>query len=158
MGKEHVTQIAVSIQRACISAKERQYCCTGNFGGILDTVPMKSSWGMCLLGYHLRILLLKGPVAWVMLCGGCSVTQSRPTLCDPNACSAGLLCPWDSPGTNPGVGGHFLLQCMKVKSESEVAHSCPTLRDPMDCSPPGSSIHGILQARVLEWGAIAFSE
>ena len=59
--------------------------------------------------------------------------------------------PWDSPGKNIGVGCHFLLQCMKVKSESEVAHSCPTLSDPMDCSPPGSSIHGIFQARVLEW-------
>ena len=46
---------------------------------------------------------------------------------------------------------------MKVKSESEVAQSCPTLSDPMDCSLPGSSVHGILQARVLEWGAIAFS-
>ena len=68
-----------------------------------------------------------------------------------------LLCPWDSPGKNTGVGCHFLLQCMKVKSESEVAQSCPTLRDPMDCSPPGSSVHGIFQARVLEWGAIAFS-
>ena len=66
--------------------------------------------------------------------------------------------PWDSPGKNTGVGCHFLLQCMKVKSASEVAQSCPTLSDPMDCSPPGSSIHGIFQARVLEWGAIAFSE
>ena len=65
--------------------------------------------------------------------------------------------PWDSPGQNTGVGCHFLLQCMKVKSESEVAQSCPTLRDPMDCSPPGSSVRGIFQARVLEWGAIAFS-
>ena len=65
--------------------------------------------------------------------------------------------PWDSPGKNTGVGCHFLLQCMKVKSESEVAQSCPTLTDPMDCSPPGSSVHGIFQARVLEWGAIAFS-
>ena len=61
--------------------------------------------------------------------------------------------PWDSPGKNTGVGCHFLLQCMKVKSESEVAQSCPTLRNPMDCSLPGSSIHGIFQARVLEWGA-----
>ena len=69
-----------------------------------------------------------------------------------------LLCPWDSPGKNTGVGCHFLLQCMKVKSESEVAQSCPTLSDPMDCSLPGSSVHGIFQARVLEWGAIAFSE
>ena len=58
---------------------------------------------------------------------------------------------------NTGVGCHFLLQCMKMKSESEVAQSCPTLSDPMDCSPPGSSVHGIFQARVLEWGAIAFS-
>ena len=65
--------------------------------------------------------------------------------------------PWDSPGKNTGVGCHFLLQCMKVKSESEVAQSCLTLSDSMDCSPPGSSVHGIFQARVLEWGAIAFS-
>ena len=68
-----------------------------------------------------------------------------------------LLCPWDSPGKNTGAGCHFLLQCMKVESESEVAQSCPTLGDPMDCSLPGSSVHGIFQARVLEWGAIAFS-
>ena len=65
--------------------------------------------------------------------------------------------PWDSPGKNTGVGCHFLLQCRKVKSESEVAQSCPTLNDPMDCSLPGSSVHGIFQARVLEWGATAFS-
>ena len=65
--------------------------------------------------------------------------------------------PWDSPGKHTGVGCHFLLQCMKVKSESEVAQSCLTLCDPMDCSLPGSSIHGIFQARVLEWVAIAFS-
>ena len=57
--------------------------------------------------------------------------------------------PWDSPGKNTGVGCHFLLQCMKVKSESDVAQSCPTLCDSMDCSPPGSSVHGIFQARVL---------
>ena len=66
--------------------------------------------------------------------------------------------PWDSSGKNTGVGFHFLLQCMKVKSESEVAQSRPTLSDPMDCSLPGSSTHGIFQARVLEWGAIAFSD
>ena len=66
-----------------------------------------------------------------------------------------LPCPWDSPGKHTGVGCHFLLQCVKVKSESEVAQSCPTLHDPMDCSPPGSSIHGIFQARALEWGAVA---
>ena len=62
--------------------------------------------------------------------------------------------PWDSPGKNTGVGCHFFLQCMKVKSESEVAQSCPTPSDPMDCNLPGSSIHGIFQARVLEWGAV----
>ena len=66
--------------------------------------------------------------------------------------------PWDSPGKNTGVGCHFLLQCMKVKSQSEVAQSSPTLSDPMDCSLPGSSLHGIFQARVLEWGAIALSD
>ena len=65
--------------------------------------------------------------------------------------------PWDSPGKNTGVGCHFLLQCVNVKSESEVTQSCPTLSDPMDCSLPGSSVRGIFQARVLEWGAIAFS-
>ncbi|KAM7246308.1 hypothetical protein CapIbe_002606, partial [Capra ibex] len=63
-----------------------------------------------------------------------------------------LPCPWNSPGKNTGVGCHFLLQCMKVKSESEVTESSPTLHDPMDCSLPGSSVQGIFQARVLEWG------
>ena len=71
-----------------------------------------------------------------------------------------LPCPWDSPGKNTGVGCPILLQCMKVKSESEseVTQSYPTLSDPMDCSLPGSSVHGIFQARVLEWVAVAFSE
>jgi len=80
--------------------------------------------------------------------------QLCPTLCDP----IDLPRPWDSPGKNTGVGCHFLLQCMKMKSESEVTQLCPTLSDPMDCSLPGSCVHGILQARVLEWGAIAFSD
>ena len=85
--------------------------------------------------------------------------QSCLTLCDPiRRQPTRLPCPWDSPGKNIGVGCHFLLQCMKVKSESEVAQSCLTLRDPMDCCLPGSSVHGIFQARVLESGAIAFSE
>ena len=83
--------------------------------------------------------------------------QSCPTLRPHSRQPARLPRPWDSPGKNTGVGCHFLLQCVKVKSESEVAQSCQTLSDPMDCSPPGSSIHGIFQARVLEWGAIAFS-
>ena len=68
-----------------------------------------------------------------------------------------LPCPWDSPGKHTGVGCHFLLQCIEVKSESEVSQSCLTLSDPTDCSPPGSSINGIFQARVLEWVTIAFS-
>ena len=71
--------------------------------------------------------------------------------------SAKLPHPWDFPSKNTGVGCHFLLQCMKVKSESEVTQSCPTLCDPMDCSLPGSSINGIVQAKVLEWVAISFS-
>ena len=65
--------------------------------------------------------------------------------------------PWDSPGRNTGVGCHFLLQCMKVKSEREVTQSCLTLSNPMDCSLPGSAVHRILQTRILEWVAISFS-
>ena len=83
---------------------------------------------------------------------------SHVRLCvTPEMAATRLPHPWDSPGKNTGVGCHFLLQCMKVKSESEDAQSCPTPSDPMDCSLPGSSAHGILQVRVLEWGAIAFS-
>ena len=82
--------------------------------------------------------------------------QSCPTLWD-HIDSSPPGSPWDSPGKNTGVGCHFLLQCMKEKSESEVTQSCPTLSDPMDWSLLGSSAHGIFQARVLEWGAIAFS-
>ena len=85
--------------------------------------------------------------------------QLCPTLCDPiDSSPPSSPHPWDSPGKNTGVDSHFLLQCMKVKSESEVAQSCLTLRDPMDCNLPGSAIPGIFQARVLEWVAIAFSE
>ena len=77
----------------------------------------------------------------------------RPHRRQPNR----LHCPWDSPGKNTGVGCHFLLQCRKVKSEREVTQLCLTLRDPMDCSPPGSSIHGIFQARIPEWIALPSS-
>ena len=84
--------------------------------------------------------------------------QSCPTLCDPiDGSPPGSTIP-GIPGKNTGVGCHFLLQCMKIKSESEVAQLCPTLSDPMDCSPPDSSIHGIFQAKVLEWVTIAFSD
>ena len=82
--------------------------------------------------------------------------QSCPTLCDPiDGSPPGSPAP-GIPGKNTGVGCRFLLQCMKVKSESEVSQSCPTFSDPMDCSLPGSSVHGIFQAGVLEWGAIAY--
>ena len=97
-------------------------------------------------------------LCFAMLCYAMLSHFSRVRLCvTPQTAATRLARPWDSPGKNTGVGCHFLLQCMKVKSESKVAQSCPTLSDPMDCSLPGSSIHGIFQARVLEWGAIAFS-
>ena len=94
--------------------------------------------------YRLLLLLLLSRFSHVRLCA------------TPKTAAWWLPRPWDSPGKNTGVGYHFLLQRMKVKSESEVAQSHPTLRDPMDCSLPGSSVHGIFQARVLEWVAIAF--
>ena len=84
--------------------------------------------------------------------------QSCPTLCYPIDGAHQAPRPWNFPSKNTGVGCHFLLQCMKVKSESEVTQSCLTLHDPMDCSLPGSFVHAIFQARVLEWVAIAFSE
>ena len=90
------------------------------------------------------------------MCVHAKSLQLCPTLCNPKGYSPpGSSVCGDSPRKNTGVGCHFLLQCMKVKSEREVAQSCPTLS--MDCSLPGSSIHGIFQARVLEWGATAFS-
>ena len=96
--------------------------------------------------------------SWYAAAADAKLLQSCPTLCNPHRRQPTRLPrPWDSPGRNTGVGCHFLLQCMKVKSESEVAQSCLTLRDPMDCSLPGPSVHGILQASVLEWGATAFS-
>ena len=85
------------------------------------------------------------------------VAQSCPTLRPHRWQPTKLLRPWDSPGKNTGVGRHFLLECIKVKSESEVIQSRLTLRNPMDSSLPGFSVHGISQARALEWGAIALS-
>ena len=98
-------------------------------------------------GYHLSIEAVAAAAAKSL--------QSCPTLCDPRDGSPPGFA-WDSPGKNTGVACHFL-QCMNVKSESEVSQLCQTLCNPRDCSPPGSSAHGIFQARVLEWGAIAFS-
>ena len=104
--------------------------------------PSTGKWINEMLYISLLLLLLLSRFSRVRLC----VTPQT-----------GAHCLWDSPGKNTGVGCHFLLQCMKVKSGSEVAQSCPILSDPMDCRLPGSSVHGIFQARVLEWGAIAFS-
>ena len=128
---------------------------------------------MMLWVSHLELDFLKCEVKWALR----SITRNKASGGDgiPVAAAAKSLksCltvpphrwqlsrlhrPWDSPGKNTCVGCHFLLQCTKVKSESDVAQSCPTLSDPMYCSLPGSSVHGIFQARVLEWGAIAFSE
>ena len=99
------------------------------------------------------------PIHWYCCCCCCKVASVvsnsvRPHRRQPTR----LRHPWDSAGKNTGVGCHFLLQCMKVKSESEVAQSCPTPSDPMDYSLPAFSIHGICQARVQEWVAIAFSD
>ena len=104
----------------------------------LLSIPLKPvSWSCQLL------LLLLSCFSHVQFC-------ATPETADHEAHPAPPPRPWDSPGKNTGVGCHFLLQCRKVKSESEVTQSCPTLCDPMDCSLPGSSIHGIFQARVLE--------
>ena len=112
--------------------------------------------------FKINIFLLKNQIqsmdSSLLLAAAAKSLQSCLTLCNPiDSSPPGSPRPRDSPGKNTGVGCHFLLQCMKAKSESEVAQWCPTLSDPMDCSLPGSSVHGIFQARVLEWGAIAFS-
>ena len=93
---------------------------------------------------------------FLLVIAAAKLLQSSPTLCDPIDGSPPGSPSLDYPGKNTGVGCHFLLQCMKMKGESEVAQSCLTLSDPMDYSLPGSSVHGVFQARVLEWGAITF--
>ena len=108
-----------------------------------QAVDPQITLNLCMM---LLLLLLLGRFSHVWLCA------------TPETAATRLPSPWDSPGKNTGVGCHFLLQCMKLKSESEVAQSCLTPSDPMDCSLPGSCVQGIFQARVLEWGAIAFSE
>ena len=100
-----------------------------------------------------RLLFERKVIAFLLLLSH----FSRVQLCVPHRRQPTRLPhPWDSPGKNTGVGCHFLIQCMKVKCETEVAQSFPTLSDPMDCRLPGFSVHGIFEARVLEWGAIAF--
>ena len=100
---------------------------------------------------------MASPTQWTCCCC-CQVASGMSNSVGPHRWQpTRLRRPWGSPGKNTGVGCHFLLQCMKVKSESEAAQLCPTRSNPMDCSLPGSSVHGIFQARVLEWGASAFS-
>ena len=116
-------------------------------------------WWFCSVFFILQLLCFIMLVSHLrLLTAAAKLLQSCPTVWPHRQQPTRLPRPWDSPGKNTGVGCHFLLQCVKVKSESEVAQSCPTLRNPMDYSLPGSSVHGIFQARVLEWGAIAFSE
>ena len=132
-------------------------------GRLLTTGPLGTSRCMHLVNCFLNTSHVSIRITKHVM-GGCAAAaaaakslQSCPTLRPQRWQPTRLPHPWDSPGNNTGVGCHFLLQCIKVKSESEVAQSCLTPSDPMDCSLPGSSIHGIFQARVLEWGAIAFS-
>ena len=126
------------------------------YKGYMNYYNYNKIWGIIENNRHIFIHLP------YQMCNTAAATAAKslqlcPTLCDPRRHHTRLPRPWDSPGKNTGVGCHFLLQCMKVKSEREVAQSCPTPSNPMDCSLPGSSVHGIFQARVLEWGAIAFS-
>ena len=109
---------------------------------------------MCYIYIYIYSAIKKNAVA----AAAAALLQSCLTLRPHRQQPTRLPHPWDSPGKNTGVGCHFLLQCMKVKSESEVAQSCLTLSDPMDFGLPCSSAHGIFQARVLEWGASAFSK
>ena len=123
--------------------------------------------GSFLLSHHLSHFLrtpipsLSLPYHCIACCCWCCCCQVASVVSDsvrPHRHQPTRFCrPWYFPGKSTGVGCHCLLQCVKVKSESEVTQLCLTLSDPMDCSPPGSSVRGIFQERVLEWGAIAFS-
>ena len=142
--------------------------CPWDFPGKYNGAPLTSPGDLPDPGIKLTFPALAGvffntespgePRAITSAAADAKSHQSCPTLCDPINGSPPGSCPWDSPSKNTGVGCHFLLQCMKVKSESEVIQLYPNLRDPIDCSLPGSSVHGISQARVLEWVVIAFSE
>ena len=143
----HWTPVLCSVTQSCPTLRNPMDCSLpgASAHGIFQARVLE--WGAIALS----LCLIAAAAAAAKL------LQSCLTLCDPRDSSPRGSPPWDSPGKNTGVGCHFLLPCMKVKSEREVAQSRLTLSDPMDCSLPGSSIHGIFQARVLEWGAIAFS-
>ena len=116
---------------------------------VAETRAYYTEWGKSERKTPLQYTAAAAATKSLQLCPTVQPHRQQPTR---------LPHPWDSPGKNTGVGCHFLLQCMKVKSENEVAQLCPTLSDPMDCSLTGSSVHGIFQASVLKWGAIAFSD
>ena len=136
----------VEVTQLCLTLSDPMDCSPSGSSvhGIFQARVLE--WGMPLPSLLMKLLLLQ---VTSVVSDSVQPNRQQPTK---------LLHLWDSPGKNTGVGCHFLLQCMKVKSESEGTQSCPTLSDPMDCSLPGSSIDGIFQARVLEWGAIAFSK
>ena len=128
---------------------EKLYFCFTDYAKAFDCVDQNKLWNILQemgMPDHLAAATAKSLQS-------CPTDSVRPHRQQPTRPSRS----WDSSGKNTGVGCHFLLQCMKVKSEGEVSRSGPTLSDPMDCSLPGFSVHGIFQARVLEWGAIAFS-
>ena len=139
------------------------YCSIKTFDAVLCAGTWGSEAWKPLFQLHSAVygdLLSSGPwvisSVWVHIWGVNSATATATAKLLQSCLILRLPRPWDSPGKNTGVGYHFLLQCMKVKSEREFAQSYPTLCDPMDCSLPGSSVHGIFQVRVLEWGTIAF--
>ena len=143
----------------------------GNNGYVWEWGRYFLSWGVVTLIYWLNyssscydlctfLCICYTPIKYLLIyvyAAAANSLRSCLILCDPIDSSPPGSCPWDSPGKNTGVGCHFPLQCMKVKSEREVTQSRLTLWDPMDCSLLGASVHGTSQARVLEWGAIAFS-
>ena len=119
----------------------------------VSCMTSNSTWLALFIPYNIKTASLLGLLLLLLLS-----RFSRVRLCaTPQTAAHQAPVPGILQAKNTGVGCHFLLQCGKVKSASEVAQSCPTLHDPVDCSPPGSSIHGIFQARALEWGAVAFS-
>ena len=143
-------RVAISFSRGCSWPRDRTQVsyisCTGR----------QALYHQPHLWHHLITHFMNLPQLFIPSPAAAKSLQSCLTVRPHRWQPTRLRRPWDSPGKNTGVGCHFLLQCMKVKSESEVVQSCLTLLDPMDCSLPGSCIHGIFQVRVLEWVAIAF--
>ena len=111
-----------------------------------------------LVRIHFIVIISMAIFNKILTTAAAKLLQLCPTLCDPIDGSLPGSLSLGFSRQEHWSGLPFLLQCMKVKSESEITQSCPTLRNPMDCILPGSSAHGIFQARELEWGAIAFSK